>query len=571
MTTQKKKIYFVGMHESALEMARGRLVFLGGLFVICFIVVLARSIDLAVIQGNSYQIQKDYMQISQKSDVLRGDIVDRNGVLIGRSLSFLSLYADPKLVREPRELTRDIKNIFPALLEEEALKKLQSNKRFVWVKRNITPQQQEEVLKLGHPAIGFKKDTRRTYPHGNLLSHIVGASGSDGQGLSGIESSFDDFLAQGKDLELTIDARIQHALKREIAGAIDKYEAVGGAGIVMNVQNGELLALTSLPDYDLHSYAEAEKSEIFNKTSLGVYELGSIFKIFTTAKYLEDRNNALSDSFDTREPIKVGRFQIKDYHPEDRVLSVPEIFIHSSNIGTALMAQKIGSEKFKDFYDDLGLLQKPDFDLPEVGSPLIPDPWREVSTLTASYGHGIAVSPLQLVRAVASVVNGGKLVMPTLVKQMVEGKSALDERVVSKETAHRVRQMMRLTVTQGTGSKAEVEGFLVGGKTGTAEKPGKGGYQDQKLISSFLGVFPMNKPEYAVFIMLDEPKGTKETYGYATGGWVAAPAVSKVITSMISIMGLKPSKDTHRFDQEVEALLPQDSLKDKQQIAQGIL
>ena len=561
---------FVGGHESSLEMARGRLVFLSGILVVCFIVVLAKSIDLAVIQGGGYEERASYLSKSDGDEItLRADIVDRHGVLLARSLSFSSLYADPELVRDPDALVASLMNIFPDIDRGDTLEKLKSDKRFVWIKRNITPAEQEQILYLGNPALNFKNEMQRMYPHENLLSHVLGASGIDGQGLSGLERSFESFLQEKDNLELTIDVRIQHALKREVAKAMKKYKAVGGGGIVMDVTNGEVLAMTSLPDYDPHLYGEAKPDQIFNKMTLGVYELGSIFKIFTTAKYLEENKRGLSDRFDVRDPIKVGRFKIRDYHPEDRVLSVPEVFIHSSNIGSALMAEKIGDEKFKDFLGDLGLLERNGFDVSEVGTPIVPSPWRPVNTLTASYGHGVAVSPLQLVRAVSAMVNGGVMVSPTLVRQAVSSQPE-NVRVISEKTSHYIRQMMRLGVVEGTGTKADVKGYLVGGKTGTADKPGKGGYQDKKRISSFLGAFPMDKPEYIVFVMLDEPEGIKESYGYATGGWVAAPAVSKVIASMVSVLNFTPPSKPDLFDVEVKSMLPAE-IREKQQIAQGRL
>lgn len=558
----REKIEFTGQHHSALEQARGRLTFLTAFFIVAYIVVIARVLDLGVLQSVVHADQQNvlYEYSAPETISTRNDVVDRNGVILARSLKMRSLYADPVLVVDPQETAQQLVDIFPDLSYGPLFKKLQSKKRFVWVARNVTPEQQVAVLELGFPALSFKEEEKRIYPQGNMLPHLLGISGIDGHGLSGVEKSFDGYLrdVHAQALTLTIDTRIQHALKREVSNAISKHKAKAGAGIVMNVNTGEVLATVSLPDFDLHHYDKASDAQKFNRATLGVYELGSTFKIFSTAAYLEMNDGKIAQWFDAREPMQVGRFKIRDYHPEERYLSLPEVFIHSSNIGSAKMGEAIGTPVLKKLYADLGLLNAPEFEIPEVGKPIVPNPWREINTLTTSYGHGIAVSPLQLTQAVASIVNGGVLVQPTLIKHKPRQENASEKenirpevRIVSPQTSHRMRQLMRLVVTEGTGSNADVEGFLVGGKTGTAEKPGKGGYDRKKLISSFMAVFPMNAPQYAVFVMVDEPQGIKETHGYATGGWVAAPAVSNVIRSMTGVLGLKPEEGNHDFEKSL--------------------
>ena len=566
MIASRPKIHLKGERQSSLEQARSRLGFLTVFFVFSYAIVVARAADLGILQG---ELQADAPVVSYiapaagSSEIGRNDILDRNGVILARTLQTVSVYADPALVVDAAETAKKLVKIFPDVTYGALLKKLQSKKRFVWVSRNISPDQHEEVLELGHPAVAFEREEKRVYPQGAMAAHLVGVSGIDGQGLLGVERSFNKYLSdiESEPLSLTIDVRVQHSLQREINKAIDKHNAKGGAGIVMDVETGEILAAASLPDFDPNNYKVAKDNQKFNRVSLGVYELGSTFKIFSTAAYLEQNQNAISKRFDTRQPLEIGRFKIRDYHPEKRKLTLPEVFMHSSNIGSALMGQGVGSDYIQSFYKDLGLMDKPDVEISELGRPIIPSPWREVNTLTASYGHGIAVSPLQLVQGVSSVVNGGFALQPTIV-QRTDGQadqknnteknaSRQDVRIVSPQTSHRIRQLMRLVVTEGTGSKADVSGFMVGGKTGTAEKPGSGGYNRKRLISSFVGVFPMNAPRYAVFVMVDEPEGIKETYGYATGGWVAAPAVSGVISSMVSIMGLKPQETTKRFEQSL--------------------
>lgn len=568
------KIYLSGTRKTALELARGRLVLVSVFFVFVYVVVLARVVDVTIIQGVLQPAQEENVYETsavEVDEVNRADIVDRNGVLLARSLSTASLYADPKMIQDPAAVAKDIVSAFPDLTYGDVLKKLQSKKRFVWLKRNISPDAQSKVLYMGYPGLNFKVEKRRVYPQGALAVHVVGLSGIDEQGLSGVEASFNDLLQNDSSpLQLTLDVRVQHILKREIANTIKLHKAAAGAGVVMDVETGEVLAAVSLPDFDPHEYSDAKDIEKFNRFSLGVYELGSSLKIFSTAALLENNNGNIAQKFDVRNPISVGRFKIRDYHPEKRILTLPEVFIHSSNIGSAMMGQAVGSEKLKDFYRDVGLFNATALEIPENGNPLVPDPWREVNTMTAAFGHGIAVSPLQLVRAASSVINGGILVTPTII-QSQKGHSKASEknalRVVSPETSHRMRQLMRLVVSEGTGKQAEVNGFLVGGKTGTAEKPSRSGYKRDQLISSFLGVFPMDAPRYAVFVMIDEPKGVKETYGYATGGWVGAPTVGRIISSMTSVLGLSPSHKQNFESSLMKYVKTKEQIKEEQKIA----
>ena len=318
----------------------------------------------------------------------------------------------------------------------------------------------------------------------------------------------------------------------------------------MDVRSGEILAGVSYPDFDPHNPGKYNSASMFNRLSLGVYEMGSVFKIFSTAAFFETVDAGIDRKFDAREPIKRHGFTISDYHPEKRILTLPEVFMYSSNIGAALMGEEIGTEVLKDFYEDIGLTAPLDFAIKEVSRPIIPDPWRDINTLTASYGHGIATTPVQLISAVSSIVNGGLLVRPKLV--IDESRKAREIRLVSEDTSENIRRLLRLTVKDGTGSKADVDGYNVGGKTGTAEKIGKKGYDRDRLLSSFIGVFPVEEPRYAVFVMIDEPKGQKASFGYATGGWVATPAVGKVIKSMVSILGIKP----HHVPQDRDMAAP---------------
>ncbi|MFN3826873.1 MAG: peptidoglycan D,D-transpeptidase FtsI family protein [Micavibrio sp.] len=548
---QKFKINIDGSKRSALDRAHGRIVLIGAGFVLIYGAVAARVVDLTILQGElprltGVSIEREFEPKTQTA-AIRSDIVDRHGVLLATSLETASLYADPAYISDPVRVAQSLSQALPGLTYGEVLEKLQKKSRFIWIKRNLTPQEQSRILEMGEPGLQFKTEYSRIYPQGELTAHMVGYGSVDGQGLAGVERSFNDFLASGeKTLGLTLDVRLQHILRRETAAAIKEYTAKGGAGIIMDVTSGEVLAAVSLPDFDPQNPAAASPQQIFNNVTLGVYEPGSTMKIFSTAAYLEMKNPSMGTTFDTTLPLKVGRHTIHDYHPEKRPLTIPEIFMHSSNIGSALMGQAVGTERMKEFYGDLGFLDVADIEISEKGRPLYPAQWRDINTLTASFGHGISVSPLQIVAAASGIIGDGTLVKPTLILDESRGSSGMksdtnsDIRIVSPKTSHRMKQLMRLVVTEGTAKQADVPGYEVGGKTGTAEKIVNGRYDRQKKISSFLGFFPMSAPRYAVFIMVDEPHGTKQSYGYATGGWVAAPAVGRVIAAMAPLLGMQP-------------------------------
>ena len=548
---RRNAVKLEGERSSALDLARGRLVLMSGFFIVVYMVFAVRAFDLAVIQGRT--IPQDNGQIAMElpnekpsaTNIRRADITDRNGTLLATTLKTSALFADPYLIANADGAAKKLVQIFPNLKYGDVLQKLQSPKRFEWITRNVSPDQQFEVLQIGEPGLDFKEKYKRFYPQGPLAAHMLGYSNVDAQGLAGVERGFNKHLSEGHDLKLTLDVRLQHALRREVLAAMEEFEAPAAAGAIMDVTNGEILAGVSLPDFNPHHPpGKKDTSAMFNRLTLGAYELGSVFKIFSTAAFFERHDVPMSTTFDASEPIKIGRFTINDYHAEDRVLTVPEVFMYSSNIGSALMGQSVGTEDLRSFYKDLGLLEPLDFEVREVARPLVPNPWREVNTLTASYGHGLSTTPLQLITGVSSIVNGGYLVKPSLVMNEESEESDVEEiRVVSAKTAQRMRQLLRLVVTDGTASKAEVKGLRVGGKTGTAEKIVNGKYDNKKKLSSFVGVFPMDAPRYAVFVMVDEPKGQKHTWNYATGGWVAAPAVARVIASMASILGIPPANE----------------------------
>jgi len=392
------------------------------------------------------------------------------------------------------------------------------------------------------------------------LSHVVGYVDVDGKGLGGMERSFDEILRDGEEpVELSVDARIQYILRDEIARAVTQFSAAGGMGIVMDVNTGEVLALASLPDFDPNQPVDADSDAARDQATLGVYEMGSIFKIFNTALALETRTATLASSYDATKPLQIGRFTIHDDHAQRRWLTVPEIFEYSSNIGSARMVLEVGIDRQKDFLGRLGLLKTPNFELPELGAPLVPSPWREVNSMTIAFGHGISVSPLQMATAVSAVVNGGVLHHATLIKRPA-GYAPAGQQVLSARTSEDLRRLLRLVVEHGTGKLANAPGYLVGGKTGTAEKVSGKHYDRRELLSSFIGVFPITAPRYLVMISVNQPHGNRESAGFATGGWVAAPSVARVIGRMAPLLGIQPVDEDSpeiRRSLMVDSLSPQ--------------
>jgi cell division protein FtsI (penicillin-binding protein 3) len=532
------------MDASLLTIGRKRLGLVAIFFGLAFVVISARLIELTW-QGGAPD-PTAARENAARGVVDRASIVDRNGVVLATSLRSASLYANPGKVMDVPEAVRRLARVLPDLSKAEISKKLSSERSFVWLKRNLSPKQQWQVNELGLPGLAFQQEHRRVYPHGPIAAHALGFVDIDNNGIAGIERYFDDELralaGDGEPLVMSLDVRIQHTLRSELNKGRRSYRAKGAAGIVLNVRTGEILALSSLPDFDPNHASAASRKSLFNRATLGVYELGSVFKTFTTAMALDTGVVKLSGGYDATKPLRVDRHVIHDDHAKKRWLSVPEIFMYSSNIGSAKMAMDVGKKRQRQFLDRLGLTQKPVLELPEVGSPLVPDPWRNINTLTASYGHGIAISPLQLASAAAAIVNGGRMIPATLLKRDVNSVPE-GEQVVSAKTSAMMRRLLRLVVEKGTGRKANAPGYLVGGKTGTAEKPGTRGYRRDALISSFVADFPSDDPEYLVLVMYDEPKGNALTEGFAGAGWTAAPVARRVIERIAPILGVQPVPD----------------------------
>lgn len=533
--------------RDAVDAGRIRLLVTAGLLALAFVGLGLRLVELSIMPGEG---ERREIRPTASANAIRpgerGQITDRNALLLATNLTTASLFARPRQLIDAEEAALKLAEAIPELKIDYLRERLGGDRPFVWIKRHLTPRQQQAVNALGLPGVGFQPDQTRVYPQGALTAHVVGFTDIDNKGLTGIERYFDAALsgaeyAAPRNIPLAVDIRVQHALRDELMNAVETFDALGGAGIVLDIATGETLAMVSLPDFDPQRHARIDGEALFNRATLGVYEMGSTFKTFTTAMALHYGSVDMRGGYDASAPIRYASFTIKDDHPKNRWLSVPEIYIFSSNIGSAKMAMSVGIKRHREFLGALGMLDAPPFELPEVGQPLVPKPWREINTITIAFGHGLAVSPLQLASGVAAVSGGGTYVPPTLIKREVD-RSIPSRRVVAPEVSQNMRQLMRMVVEQGTGRRADADGYAVGGKTGTAEKVGKGGYQRKALLSSFVGAFPIDDPRYVVLVMIDEPKGKKETHGFATGGWTAAPVVSRVVTRIAPMLGVAPTE-----------------------------
>jgi cell division protein FtsI (penicillin-binding protein 3) len=477
----------------------------------------------------------------------RADIVDRNGVVLAGTIDGWKIGVHPKEVIGDRDaIAAKLARLMPDRSEAEYRAILNSKRNFFYLRHEALPALIQKVNAIGEPAIVFEREARRYYPQGGLAAHVLGWTDQDGKAVSGMEAALDDRLLdparRNQPVALSIDSRVQAAMESELHNAIVTYSALGGTGLVLDVHTGEIIAMASLPSYDPNAPSLAPAENLANKVTLNVYELGSTFKMITAANAIESGVvKSMTQRWDATVPLHIGRFTIKDDHPTRRWLNLPELLAHSSNIATARVADELGPQRTIAMFKKLGFDQPVDIELGARGKPLWPKYWARVTNMTVAYGHGIAVTPLHLASAYAALANGGVWRPSTLLRRDPDHIPS-GRRVVSPETSARMRQLMRLVATNGTARKANVPGFRIGGKTGTAEKPFQGGYKRNALVSTFVGVFPMDAPRYVVVAMLDEPHGTRETGGYATAGQVAAPAVGRIINRIGPLLGVIPDE-----------------------------
>ncbi|MDX1974171.1 MAG: penicillin-binding protein 2 [Rickettsiales bacterium] len=562
--TTRKVIVKESTSRKIIEQSRVRLLCVSLFFTLCYGSIGYRMVEVAVLQhphketilvsDSDSDDKGQSIEVGASERVLqRGNIVDRNGMLLATSLITASAFANPKEISDLDDATKKLAQVL-GLDAAQLAKRMGGGKSFVWIKRNLTPREQQAANSLGIPGVYFLPEEKRVYPYGNMLSHVLGYVGLDNKGLAGIEKYFDrdlrDTVNNRDNLTLSVDVRLQAIMYEEVKRAMEEFKAIGAMGVIMDLRNDEVLSMVSLPDFNPNKMGKAEDQARFNRVTLGVYEMGSTFKSFTMALGLDSGKVNMSSGYDATNPLKISTFTIQDTHPQKRWLSVPEIYTYSSNIGTAKMALDIGGAKQKAFLEKLGMMKPIDIELPERGVPQFPSEWKEINTVTISYGHGISVTPLHLVRGIAALVNGGVLPHMTLIKDGNKDKDD-KERIVSEKTSQNIRRLMRLVVDHGTGSKADVAGYRLGGKTGTAEKiQGGGKYDKDAKVTSFIATFPVDHPRYVVLVMVDEPKGNKATYGYATGGWVAAPVVGNIVSRMGPLVGLRPAFDVPEDDAE---------------------
>ncbi len=524
-----------------MAVARNRMLLVSSLFAMAFLMVTVRLVDATLLNAPSTQITLNSAG-EAVATTSRADITDRNGDLLATSLPTQSLYAEPKRILDVVAAARALIDVLPSLKYEELLEKMTSGRQSIRIARSLTPDEVYRVNALGVPGFVFQTEMTRIYPAGASVVHAIGYTDVDGNGLSGLERGLDARLKQGGGAVATsLDLRLQHIMERELSNAIEEFRAVGGAGVVMDAWTGEILAAVSLPDFAPTDISTAGDEARFNRYALGVYELGSVMKVINTAAALESGRVNVSDFFDASHSLQIGRFSINDYHPEHRWLSTPEVFLYSSNIGAARMALEMGGAFQHSFLCKVGLCTALPLELGEVGNPLLPARWPDITVATVAFGHGISLTPLHLVRATATIMNGGHLVTPTFLAQPAP-VAPQGPAVVSANTADMMRRIMRANVTspEGSGSKAEASGYFVGGKTGTAEKTVGRRYSQDARLSSFIAAFPAYNPRYIIYAMIDEPRGTASTHGFATGGWVAAPMVGRVIAQMGPLYGMKP-------------------------------
>jgi cell division protein FtsI (penicillin-binding protein 3) len=540
-----------GHHVDREKKAKARLGLAVAAFALIYGVIAVRLVILAVAPDGHVARR---MGPQDAVATARPDILDRNGEVLATDIKASSLFAEPQRARaiDVDEAVELLTAVLPDLDANELRDRLGSKRHFAWLKREITPEQQVEIHRLGLPGIGFLTENRRVSPDGPEASHVVGYVNVDNEGSAGIEKWLDEsgladlhragFASdrQQQPIQLSIDLRVQHAVRNELMAARDKFKADGAAAIVLDVHTGEVVSLVSVPDYDPGNPRAALDFSRINRLTKGVYEMGSTFKALTMAMALDTGKVKLTSSFDARAPLRYGRFTIHDFHAQNRMLTVPEIFIYSSNIGAARMALAIGVPEHRAFLKKLGQLDRLHTELPEGHDPILPAQWGELNTVTIAFGHGLSVAPLQAVMGVAALVNGGMLIPPTFLKRSLQESQALATRVIKPETSAMMRYLMRLNAEKGSAREADVPGYYIGGKTGTAEKVFNGHYVKTRLLTDFMAILPADDPRYLVFVMLDEPQGLPENNGSAISAYNAGPTTAKIIARIAPLLGIEP-------------------------------
>ncbi|MBB5702662.1 cell division protein FtsI (penicillin-binding protein 3) [Ochrobactrum daejeonense] len=540
---------FVGSRKKHGNRARNRLWMAIACFVGIYGVIGGKLVYFGVIGGENQDTAGPV--INQLAS--RPDILDRNGEILATDIKTASLYAEPRKIVDPDETIEMLSTVLPDLDWEATYKRLKSGAGFVWIKRGLTPKQQSQIMALGVPGVGFRTEKRRFYPGGPTASHILGLVNVDNQGIAGMEKYIDSQgltdlrsvgLATGQSLEpvhLSIDIRVQHIMRDVLVKAMERYRAIAAGAVVLNVKTGEVIAMSSVPDFDPNNPVHALDKDRLNRMSAGTYEMGSTIKSFTTAMALDSGKFNLNSRLDASRPLVFGRQTIRDFHGKGRVLTLPEVFIFSSNIGSGREADAVGIEGHRAFLKKIGLLDRLQTELPEVARPVEPRVWKKVHSMTISFGHGMMTTPLQTAVGAAALMNGGKLMPPTFLMRTQAEANKVARQVVHPQVSADMRYLYRLNATApgGSGKRAKVPGYRVGGKTGTAEKVVNGRYSKDVRFNAFLASFPMDDPTYVVLTIIDEPKPEEGKFS-ATAGLNAAPMVAEIIRRSASFLGVSP-------------------------------
>jgi cell division protein FtsI (penicillin-binding protein 3) len=497
----------------------------------------------------------------ERSAASRPDIIDRNGELLATDLRTFSLYAEPDRIVDVDEAVEELASIFPDLDRKQTYMKLSATAtRFAWLRRQLTPRQENAVLALGIPGIGFRPDMKRFYPGGPTAAHILGYVDIDNRGVAGMERFIDeqgyaDLKAAGmtssqplEPVRLSIDIRVQSIVREVVVNAVQKYQAKAAGAVVIDVRTGEILAMASAPDFDANTPLDGARDGWLNRMTNGTYEMGSTFKTFSLAMALDSGKAKLTDRFDATQPIRIGGFTISDFHGQRKWLTLPEVFQYSSNIGTARIIDAVGMETQKAYLTSFGLLTRMQTELPEVKTPSQPAVWKKINSITISFGHGVSTTPLQTAVAGAALVNGGTLIEPTFLVRTREQAEKVGKTVVRKATSDDVRYLFKLNGLKGSGRNANVAGFDVGGKTGTADKVVNGRYSKDLNFDAFLAAFPIDDPRYVVLTFCDEPKSGEE--GQKIAAYTAAPMVRDIVRRAAPLLGVKA-----RFGENGTAML----------------
>ena len=540
-----ERLRLVGQRRQLLAVMHQRLMF--GMLVYAGIVAIIALRILYLAAFGDHAGRKDGVTALVPD---RGDIVDRNGEPLARTIDAWTIAVHPnKVIGDKLALAQRLSQLMPEQTEAQYFAMLRSSKTFFYLRRRASPALVEAVNAIGEPGLAIEREPDRLYPQTTLAAHVLGFTGIDGHGGGGAERAFDkqllDPATRGQPVVLSIDSRVQQALETELGAAMQHFSAIGAAGVVMDVHTGEVLAMTSLPTFNPNAPGQGTPDQMFNRATLGVFELGSTFKPFTLAMAMDSGVvSGPSQIMNCPEVLPAYGHLVHDTHPFGRQCSIAEVMMESSNIGMAQIADKLGTERQKAWLKKMGFLDKPDIELRERGRPLTPGVrWGPFETMTIGFGQGIAVAPLQLAMGYATLFDGGIYHPPTILKIGPGHPLAQGKRVFTADTSYRMRSLLRLVVMKGTGRKADAPGYRIGGKTGTAQKLINGRYSQTINLTSFAGVFPMDDPRYVIVVMLDEPKATPETFGFTTAGWNVAPVVSRTVSRIAPMLGIAPDID----------------------------